>query len=224
MKKLLILALLLLLATPAMAVIKTQLVDMHLEAPNPYSARPIVITLDETRPSYGMVGEDFPAESFFDIYPKVIIPQFPGDTIFVLKLGSPGIHMSATLASLPPPEDTTYRNEGDVKALLASGNAADVALGVILEVQHKVGPILDSLELEGGGIRETFENSTADLGIEFSDGEVIDIVGAIGTFTVDRGIQYVIPSVTGYGIAVLALLLLGTGLYVFYRRRRAVAA
>jgi hypothetical protein len=132
--------------------------------------------------------------------------------------------MAAILNSLPPGPGDAYINRTDVERMLASENDAEVALGLILEVVHNPGTVVDSVELEGGGIRETFEGSSAEVIVNLPalGGEVQ--LNATGSFVVDRGIQYYIPSLTGYGIAVLALLLLATGIYVVYRRRRAVTA
>lgn len=228
MKKLLVLAMVLALAAPAMAIVKTEIVGMDMVGPNLTGAGPATLTLD-TRParrSVGMVagdGTDFPAESFFDVYVKVEIPGLTG-TPFVIARGGPGVHMSAEIPALPPPELTEYHNQQDVEALLASDNAYDVALGVLLEAKHVAGGLVpdSTQEFEDGKIREYFENSEAVISISIPGPDGIDAVDVsfTGTYIIERNTQYYIPSVTGYGIAVLILLLLATGLFVVYRRRR----
>lgn len=224
MKKLLIVVVVLMLAAPAMAdPVTTQLSEMLMTGPNPFGGSDITVTMDATRSSMGRVADDatFPAESIYYVFVRVDIPGYGA---FVLKLGESGVRMLANINSIPPAQGAPYFNEDDVSKLLASENAQDVALGIILEVIHFSGGLTDSLVLPDGRTREYFDNSSAEIKVQLDAfGPDTLSINVQGTYSVDVG-AIPVPSSNKYAIAVLALLLLSTGAYVYYRRRGVVSA
>jgi hypothetical protein len=225
MKKLLIVFVVLMLAAPAMAgKVNTVMDQMLMTGPNPFGGADITVTMDPGRTSYGQIGSDthFPTESRFDIFVRVDIPGY--DT-FVLKLGQSGVKMLAQINSIPPAPGAPYFNEDDIRKMLASENAQTVALGYILEVVHYAGGLTDTLILPDGRVREYFSGSEADLKVQLDafGPDTLDI-HVEGDYQIVLDFRDKVPSTNAYGIAILALLLAVTGVYVYYRRRRGVVS
>lgn len=211
------------LAAPAMAgPVNTKLDQMLLTGPNPFGGADITVTMDANRSSYGQIASDvnFPAESFFDVYIEVDIPTY--DT-YVLKAGESGVHMAAEIVSIPPPQATEYVNEDVVAKLLASDNDLNVRKGIILEVVHFTGGLTDIFVSTDGTIREYFSGSSADIRVQLDefgpDTLDIHVEGSYEVLLLPRPV----PSSNAYGIMILALLLIATGVYVYYRRRGALS-
>lgn len=227
MKKLLILCIVLMLAAPAMAGrVFTEMVQMDMTGDNPFgTGGQIVVTLDPTRPSSGEVASDtdFPAESFFDVYVRVEVPVYGA---FRLLGGETGVHLTAELNQLPPAQDDEYIDEGDVQKMLESEDDPQVMAGIIYEILHQVGNLTDwNDDLPSGKIREYFDNSTAQIRVQLEDfGPEEFVIDLTGSYVVERIAIPGVPSHNIYGLVILALLLLATGAYLYYRRRRTATA
>ncbi len=127
-----------------LADIETEIVSMELTGTHPLLG-PVTVSQDPERPSMGMVeqqerGQDFPADSFFDVFVEVQLQDMN-----LVAVNEDSLRMEATLTALPPGEsdgeDDAYRT--------ATGET--VPLIVPTEQNRRIGSIVDALHIPNPG-------------------------------------------------------------------------
>jgi hypothetical protein len=140
-------------------------------------------------------GNDFPAESFFDVYVEVDVPAcgggFPASTFF----NATALLVADTLITgFPPHVIYTHQNSSAVAVFFLGGPYAGQQFGWLILAGHGMS--------YSQGEQGDFEDFMAQV-------EEMPIPG--------------IPTLTPYGLIILLLLLVGAGLWIWRRRRTATA-
>ena len=122
--------------------VATEIAEMELTGTATFG--PLTVRLNPDESSTGMVeqqqpGEDFPADSFFDVFVQVELPSANGGNTVVAKNEEP-LRMVAELTDLPPGEDDEYRTAGGEPVPLVSVNDATLRLGRIVDALHIPNP------------------------------------------------------------------------------------
>ncbi len=153
------------------AEVNTEIVAMELRGTASFGD--FIVALNPDKESKGMVeqqeaGEDFPADSYFDVWVQVELPASssflprsgPGSDLVqagqnsVLAVTTEPLRMEAELSDLPPGEGDEYRVGGDGEPVpLVAVNDATLRLGQIVDALHIPNP-------EGGATDEPTEEPT----------------------------------------------------------------
>jgi hypothetical protein len=141
---------------------------------------------------------DFPAESFFDVFVEVDIPNLGGMTAIIYN-NAPLLVAANNLTNLPPRVVYTHQNSTAVPVFFRNGNPGF----------WTAGSLLGWLVLAGHGI----DYGTADIA------EFEEFMDTVPEMPLPFGPEP-IPTVSEWGLIGLAALLLGTGVVLFRRRMR----
>jgi hypothetical protein len=111
-------------------VVRTEIVEMELRGTSSFG--PVIVRESADRDSTGEVrqqevGQDFPADSFFDVFVEVELP----DLDLTLHNEEP-MRMSTTLRGLPPEEGEAYRGEDERPLYTPAG----LEVGRIVDALH----------------------------------------------------------------------------------------
>jgi hypothetical protein len=114
-------------------VVTTEIREMELTGDS--SLGPLVVRESSSRESKGEVrqkkaGQDFPAESFFDVFVDVTLPNLDG-TVLVLHNEEP-LRMESELSALPPAAGDEYRGEDERPLFTPAG----IEVGRIVDALH----------------------------------------------------------------------------------------
>jgi hypothetical protein len=114
--------------------VKTEIVEMELSGPASFG--PVIVRESPDKQSTGEVrqqepGQDFPADSFFDIFVEIELPDL-GLTLH----NEEGLRMSAELSDLPPGDGDSYRGEDDRPLYTPAG----LQVGRIVDALHIPNP------------------------------------------------------------------------------------
>ncbi|MGB2695873.1 MAG: DUF6073 family protein [Dehalococcoidia bacterium] len=115
------------------AVIPTEIVELNLTGDSPFG--PVIVRQSSNHRSTGQVrqqekGRDFPADSFFDVFVEIEVPDMG-----ITASNDAALSMHATLTGVPPAAGDAYRS------------ANDGPLPIFTSAGRQVGQIVDALHI-----------------------------------------------------------------------------